>query len=219
MKLMLRLLATLLFCLGLVLESRSQGYIVPNGVVYVGASNGIPYEVDVIHDPTNLYYTGFILHPSGGTSNTFQFSPYVDVSVRVFMVSSNDAVSLQPIQAGAYTELVAPSTYVLSNGVPFYVGLYTGNVLFAPQNGVYDDPLFGWAELVNNRGVIQMLDGAIEYRGGGILAGTRNILDVPEPNTVGLFAVGALLLGVCRKHALARLSQGHGYLPLSPPVH
>ena len=208
MKTTLRLLAVAALAFGNTLELRAQGYMVPNGVVYVGSSNGVPYEVDVIHDPTNLYYTGFFLHPPVGTSNTFQFFTYVDVGVRVFLVSSNDPVSLQPIQAGAYTELLFPNNYAFGNNVPFYVGLYTGNVLFAPQNGIYDDPLFGWAKLVNNRGAIQMLDGAIEYGGGGIYAGTRNILGVPEPGTAAIFILGALLFGVRAKHAKS-LRRGH----------
>jgi hypothetical protein len=165
---------------------------VPNGVVYAGL-HPLGYQVNVLRDPTNLYYTGFFLSPQG--ANTFRFEPVVDVGVRVFFASPNDPISLQPILTQNYTELLFPNSYVFANGVPFYVGLYTGNQPFAPPDGIYTDPLFGWARLVNNNGVIQLLDSALAYKAGGIYAGTQNLIPVPEPSTVGLIALGALLLG------------------------
>lgn len=180
------------------LQVHAQGYIVPNGVVYAGHT-GLGYEIDVVRDPTNYTYTGFGLIPTGKTqptvyTNTFLFNPIVDIGVRVFLVSSNDSISLQPILANSYTEL--NGYHVFASGSPFYVGLYTGNDRFAPLNGIYEDPLFGWAKLVNNQGVIQMLDSALVYQAQGIFAGTQNF--VPEPSVFALAALGALLLGFRR---------------------
>jgi hypothetical protein len=195
----------------------AQGYIVPNGVVMNYGGLFLPTEIDVLHNPanpTNAYsYTGFNLFPEGRTppttyTNTFLFVPVADIGVRVFLVSSNDPVSLQPILAGAYTELQYPNTCVFANGVPFYLGLYTGNVQHYPPDGIYTDPLFGWAELVNNRGVIQLLDSALAYQAGGIYAGTQNIIPTPEPGAATLFILGALLFGVRAKHAKS-LRHGH----------
>ena len=205
----LKLLAALALAFGSTLELWSQGYIVPNGVVYAGYG-GLGYEFHVIHDPANGAYTGFFLRPEGVTPpssyvNTFQFSPYVDISVRVFLVSPNDPISLQPIMAGTYSEL-AVANYVFNSGAPFYLGLYTGNMQYAPTNGIYTDPLYGWVELVNNGGTIQMLDSAIEYQGGGILAGTETILAVPEPSAMVLCALGALLFAGWRRGVQARRS-------------
>ena len=183
----------------------SQGYIVPNGVVYDGTfQNGRGYGVSVIHDPTNGYYTGFALNPKGMTpptvyTNTYSFSPIVDVSVRVFLVESNQPVSLSPILMNSYTELGNAPSYVFDSGVPFYVGLYTGNQSYYPPDGIYTDPLFGWALLVNNRGVIEMLDSALEYQGGGIFAGTQDIIPIPEPGGFILVTLGAFLLGFRRR--------------------
>jgi len=171
---------------------QSQGYIVQNGVTYAGYQPGAGYEIDVVHDPVNLYSTGFFLNPK--SANTFQFSAIVDVGVRVFQVSANDPVSLQPILSQTYPELSYPNTYLFADGIPFYLGLYTGNQNFAPPNGIYTDPLFGWAELVNNGGTIELLDGAFEYQGGGIYAGTQTIIPVPEPSEFALTSIGALLL-------------------------
>jgi hypothetical protein len=126
----------------------------------------------------------------------FQFSPFADEGVRTFLVSSNQPISLQPILANSYTELTYPNSYVFGNGFIFYLAFYTGNTY--PQNGIYADPLFGWAEYVNNNGVIQMLNSALEYAGGGIYAGTQNII-VPEPSTFGLFGLAALLFVLCRR--------------------
>ena len=193
-------LAVGVFILSATLHIHAQGYIVPNGVTY-GGFNGVGYAVNVIHDPTNGYATGFFLDPVGKTpptstyTNTFRFDPLVDIGVRAFLVSSNDPVSLQPILAHSYTELVGLNSYVFSSGSPFYVGLYTGNDRFAPPTGIYNDPLFGWAQLVNNHGIIELLGGALEYQGGGIFAGTQNIIPVPEPSTFGLLSVGVLFLG------------------------
>lgn len=175
-------------------QSQAQGYIVPNGVTFIGYQPGFGYEIDVVHDPVNFYSTGFFLNSNG--ANMFQFSAIVDVSVRVFLVSANDLVSMQQIQSQAYAELSYPNTYHFADGVPFYLGLYTGNQSFYPPDGIYSDPLFGWVELVNNQGVIQMLDGALEYHGAGIYAGTQNIINVPEPEAVALSVLGCLLFGL-----------------------
>ena len=199
MKELLRSVPVVFWLLGTTLKLHAQGYIVPNGVVYSGFSIFGGYEIDVSHDPTNGIYTGFLLNPVGKTppgstyTNTFLFNPIVDVGVRVFLVAANQPISLQPIMANSYTEMVYPNKYVFTSGVPFYLGLYTGNQNFYPPNGIYSDPLFGWVELVNNQGVIEMLDSALEYQGGGILAGTQII--IPEPSTFGLLALGGLLLG------------------------
>jgi len=203
MKTKLKQLVAIAFIFKAILQLHAQGYIVPNGVVYSGLNFLGGYEIDVLHDPVNLYYTGFMLYPNGITPptlypNTFLFDPIIDVGVRVFLVSSNDPISLQPIMSQSYTELTYPNNNVFNNGVPFYVGLYTGNVQFAPQDGIYNDPLFGWAELVNNRGVIEMLDSALEYQGGGIYAGTDNIIPAPEPSEFALTALGALFPGIRR---------------------
>ncbi len=139
-----------LLVFGLCARGHAQGVIVPNGVTYVGV-NGVGYEIDVVHDPAPALAggstTGFSLDPKGG--NAFLFDPIADVGVRVFFVSSNAPVSLQPILSMEYNELTAPNNYVFRPGVPVYVGLYTGNQSFAPTNGIYNDPLFGWAELEN----------------------------------------------------------------------
>ena len=178
--------------LGSLLQLHSQGLIVP-GV----ATNLIAGEISVANNPAYPLgsggpFTGFSLRPQG--ANNFQFDPVVDTGVRVFLVSSNNPISLQPILASSYAELTVPNTYVFNNGVPFYVGLYTGSNL--PQNGIYTvNPLFGWARLVNNGGVISLLDSALEYGGGGIFAGTQTIIPVPEPSVLVLSALGGLIFG------------------------
>ena len=184
---------TFLGCfLGAILGLHGQGYIVPNGVFMIA-----PPEISVVHDPANApnggSFTGFLFLPQG--ANTFLFGVVADIGVRVFQVSPNDPVSLQPILSRSYTELGFQPSYVFANGVPFYVGLYTGNMTYSPPDGIYTDPLFGWAELENVGGTIQLLNSALEYQGGGIYAGTQNILPTPEPGIFGLSALGALLLG------------------------
>jgi hypothetical protein len=184
-----------------ILRLHSQGYIVPNGVVM--NFNGLfsPTEIDVLHDPSNPTsggsYTGFQLNPIN--ADTFQFAAVLDIGVRVFFVSPSDPISLQPILSQSYIELGYAPSYVFADGVPFYVGLYTGNVQTAPPDGIYDDPLFGWAELENVGGAIQLLDSALEYKGGGIYAGTQNIIQIPEPGILALVALGGLFFGLRRR--------------------
>ncbi len=188
----LQKLALAVFVFAASVQAKAQGYIVPNGVTYLGFGGLGGYETHVLQNPTNGNYTGFLLSPQSQT--TFSFSVFLDEGVRVFQVSSNDPISLQPILANAYTELTYPNTYVFANGSTFYLGLYTGNTY--PQNGIYNDPLFGWGEFVNNNGAIQMLNSALEYGGGGIYAGTQNITPVvPEPSTFWLLTLGILFLG------------------------
>ena len=118
----------------------------------------------------------------------------------MFLVSANQPISQQAIQSGSYTELMYPNSYVFDSGSPFYLGLYTGESF--PQNGIYSDPLFGWARLVNNRGVIEMLDGGLAYKAGGIYAGTQNLIPVPEPGEIGLIVLGGLVLSFARRFHL-----------------
>ena len=155
----------------------AQGYIVPNGVLTNSSEAFLEGEISVVHDPIRFHYTGFALHPRAKIppsvyTNLFSYDYLVDVGVRVFKVSLNAPISEQAILSGSYTEFTYPNNYTFTSGIPFYVGLYTGNMSFYPPNGIYNDPLFGWAKLVNNQGVIQLLDSAIEYQGGGIYAGT-----------------------------------------------
>ncbi len=123
--------------------------------------------------------------------NAFLFDSFVDEGVRAFFVSASDSISLQPIVAGSYEELTT-TTYTFNNGISFYVGLYTGNDYAV--NGVYPNPLFGWAQLVNLNGEIHLLDSALEYGGAGIYAGTQTIIPVPEPGMLALFSVGGAVL-------------------------
>jgi hypothetical protein len=185
----------LAFLFGAAFQVHSQGYLVTNGVTYAGYFP--PFfgsEMHVIQNPANGDYTAFFLIPASG--DMFKFDHALDEGVRVFLVSLNDPVSLPAIQTSSYTEMLYPNSYVFDDGVLFYVGLYTGSTY--PVNGVYSDPLFGWAQLVNNNGVIQLLDSALEYGGGGIITGTQTILPIPEPGTLGLLVLGGLLLAFQR---------------------
>jgi hypothetical protein len=199
-------------CLVVVIpQLRAQGYIVPNGIIYNGLSSSFGYEISVLHDVANTNYTQFFLNPQGKTQptiyiNTFSFNEFADVGVRVFFVSPNDPISLQPILSQNYTELALLSSYVFSAGAPFYVGLYTG-YNFAPPYPPYPpytylDPVFGWAELENVNGTIELLDSALEYQGGGIYTGTDTIIPIPEPSEFALTALGALLIGFRRSRDL-----------------
>jgi len=194
-------------------QVEAQGYIVPNGVTYLGFGGLGGYETHVLQNPTNGNYTGFLL--SRQSQTTFLFGAFLDEGVRVFQVSPNDPVSLQPILANSYTELTYPNSYVFANGSTFYLGFYTGNTY--PQNGIYSDPLFGWAEYVNNNGVVQMLNSALEYGGGGIFAGTENIIGVPEPSVFSLLGLGALFFGLHRRR-LAVSNRSGGRSPYTPPA-
>jgi len=177
----------------------SQGYIVPNGVTYSTA--GLSAVIHVMQSSTNGDYTGFILRPEFKTPWSpdyyaiFSFHAGApDEGVRAFFASQNDPMSLEPIRAGAYTELVLGNYYDFDPGVPFYLGFYTGHTNGAPP-GAYSDPVFGWGEFVNNQGVIQMLDSALEAGGGGIYVGTQTIIPIPEPGFLSLWACGTLIFG------------------------
>jgi len=187
-------------------QARAQGYIVPNGVIFNGF-DGIGYSVSVIQNPATGDYTGFDLNPVGKTPpsspyvNTYLFNPVVDEGVRTFIVSANDPISLPPIAAGNYTELTYPNSYVFANGATFYLGFYTGyNPWDSHGNytGIYSDPVFGWGRFRNNTGVIEMLSSALEYGGGGIVAGTQTIIPIPEPGSLTLFGLGAAFFGLRR---------------------
>jgi hypothetical protein len=98
-------------------------------------------------------------------------------------------------------KLLFPNSYVFTNGVPFYLGFYTGYKPWDSQGnytGIYSNPVFGRGEFVNYQGVIQMLGSGLEIEGGGIYAGTQNIIPAPEPSELALAAFGTLLFGFRR---------------------
>lgn len=206
MKTKLKYLAVLVCSFGVIVQLHAQGYIVLNGV----DTNSFPGEINV-WNPTGTQATTFSLDPFGKQqptiyTNVFNFNEPATIGVRVFLVQSNDAISLQPILSQAWTELGLGNNYVFANGVPFYVALYTGGSIaqpwpFSPPY-TYNDPVFGWAELENVNGVIRVLDYAVEYQGGGIFAGTQNIIPVPEPSTLGLLALGCLFLTIRRRQKI-----------------
>ncbi len=202
MKINLKFVAIVSCLFGAISQLYSQGYIVPNGVM----TNLYPGEIDV-WNPSGGMLTGFSFTPVGiqqptSYSNIFNFDEPVTIGVRVFLVSPNDPISLQPIISQNYAELLFPANYVFQSGVPFYVGLYTGSNFAPPYPPsppyIYLDPVFGWAELENVRGMIKVLDYAVEYQGGGIYAGTQNIIPTPEPSALALGTMGILAFGLRR---------------------
>ncbi len=203
MKAFLQPLVVLGFAFAAILQAFSQGYIVPNGVTYAGDTPGLGAEIHVLQNPTNADYTGFFLTPQGGS--TFLFNPFLDEGVRTFLVSAGDPISLQPIQARRYAELTSPNSYTFALGAPFYLGFYTGYNPWVITNGtgvytgIYSNPVFGWGQFVNNQGVIQLLNAALEIQGGGIYAGTQTIIPVPEPKSFGMLGSAALLFAWLRR--------------------
>ena len=190
-----------------IFQIHAQGYIVPNGVYYSGYAQDQGYGIAVADNPTGVHttfdpYTHFWLIPADKAqptsyTNIFELQELTDIGVRVFLVASNDPVSLPPILSQQWPELAISSTNIFQDGVPFYMGVYTG-YQFAPPYPPhpplqYLGPVFGWIQLVNVRGTIQMLGGALEYGGVGIYAGTQNIINVPEPGTLALLVAGGLL--------------------------
>jgi hypothetical protein len=170
--------------------------------------------VTVIQNPVNGDFTGFSFNPQ--SADTFALSFLVDEGVRTFLVSPNNPISLQAILSQNYSEIDGffggPSYQTFTEGIPFYLGFYTGYNPFGITNinghatgyytGIYTDPVFGWGEFVNNGGVIQMLDSALEIQGGGIYAGTQTIIPVPEPSTFALVGLGGLAFGLFKKRQI-----------------
>ena len=204
MKINLKCLVIVCCLLGAISRLNAQGYIVPNGVV----TDLFPGEIDLSW-PQETQVNGFTMTPSGKTvpsltyDNIFLFSEPATIGVRVFLVSPNDPISLQPVLSLSYPELAISSSYTFNAGTPFYVGLYSGASIAPPYPPyppyIYTDPVFGWAELENVNGTIEVLNSALEYQGGGIFAGTQNIIPAPEPGTLAMIVAGAGLLGLRRR--------------------
>jgi hypothetical protein len=181
----------------------AQGTIVPNGIT----TNLFAKEFD-LNWPQETQVNGFFLTPAGTQqpslyNNIFNFSEPATIGVRVFLVNPGDAIDYQSISSGDYLELTGGSNYVFQAGVPFYVGLYSGASVappYPPQPPyTYLDPVFGWAELINVGGGIQLFSNALEYGGDGIIAGTKNIIQpTPEPGELALAGLGAIVLGAAR---------------------
>jgi hypothetical protein len=166
----------------------AQGYLVPNGVTF-GPPSPWPYTFTVVRNPSNGWTTAFGF--SGGPV-LFRYDSIVDVGVRVFQVQFSEPISQAAIQANAYPEFTYPGPYTLTNNQSFYVGIYTGADTAAPLDGIYKDPLFGWARIRNRDGVLELLSSALSYQTQGIYAGTQNFV-APEPNAAPLCLLGALV--------------------------
>lgn len=221
MKAKLKALGILIVIWGNTLQSPAQGQIIPNGVV----DNLFPGEIDLVW-PAATQINGFQFLPVGKTSNglpytnIFTFSEPLTIGVRVFRIALNQPFSLTTITAGTYPEisssinpsLPASPTNIFNVNVPFFVALYSGTQFaeYYPSDNTrpvyYTDPVFGWAKLVNNRGVIQLLDGALAYGSGGIYAGTQNVIPVPEPGGLALLSAGLLLSGIFRGRIFSKLN-------------
>ena len=194
--------AGLFLLCGTVLKIDAQGSIVLNGV----ETNSFPGEINVWNpgsQATTFFFTALGKQQPTLYTNVFSFGEPVTIGVRVFLVSSNAPISLQPILSGSWTELGYASSYVFAAGVPFYVALYTGADVAPPypptEPYTYLDPVFGWAELENINGSIYLLNGALEYGGSGIYAGTQTIIQsVPEPATLGFLVLGGAMIGLRR---------------------
>ena len=202
------------------LQLFAQGYIVPNGVV----DNLFSGEIDLVWAAATQI-NGFGFEPVGKTSsglaftNIFRFGEPLTIGVRVFSITTNQMFTLDAIRAGVYSEIskstdaASPSspTNIISVNLPFYVALYSGAnfAAYYPSGNTnaieYTDPVFGWARLVNNQGVIQLLGGALAYGGAGIYVGTQNIIPVPEPGALALAALGGLGLALVRNHQRRRV--------------
>jgi len=191
-----------------ILQAQSEGYIVPNGISY-DDHRGAFTTVTILRNPSAGDVTRFALRPSfivfPGPYYTL-FTPFAsaDNGVRTFLVSANDPISLPAIQAGSYNEVAFGNYYFFDVNVSFYLGFYAGVTNGVPEypgtyTGTYSNPVFGWGEFFNNNGVLQMLDSALEIEGGGIYAGTQQIIPIPEPAVFGLICTGALLIG--RRHS------------------
>jgi PEP-CTERM motif len=214
----LKLLASTAVALVLSLDVRAQGHIVPKGIV----TNLFAGEIDLVW-PAATQVNGFGFTPVGKTGglypNVFSFWEPATIGARVFLISLNQPFTLSQVRDGTYSEvsdstnpvLPANPSFTFDVNAPFYVALYSGAELagyYPPGNTTpveYTDPVFGWARLVNNNGVIQMLDSALEYGGGGIFAGTENIIPVPEPSTLTLVGLGVLLFGLCKRRQFGRI--------------
>jgi hypothetical protein len=198
-----RFLIGLVCAFATVAHVQAQGTIVPNGITY--SSAGLTAVIHVQQSPTNSDYAGFGLRPRFTTPpqvyvTIFSFDLHPGESVRAFLVSSNDPISLQAIQAGSYLEMASGGLYGFDLDIPFYLGFYTGSTNAMPA-GIYSSPVFGWGEFVNSGGVIQMLDAALVAGGDGIYVGTQSIISVPEPGVLSLVSVGAFLFVFCGKRS------------------
>jgi len=179
----------------------SQGSIITNGISILPVN-----QIHVAQSPAAGDYSGFFLTQKSGDS--FSFASFADEGVRVFIVSQGDPISLQPIVDLKYAEL-SSAAIPFEQAMPFYLGFYTGRDPWIIENGtsvytgIYKDPVFGWGEFVNLNGTITMLDSGLEYGGGGIYAGTLNIIAVPEPATWALAAFGGMILFGKNRHFLS----------------
>jgi hypothetical protein len=154
----------------------AQGFLVTNGI-----SRDVAGIFHVVQNPQSLDETSFFFTHEG--DGFFKLFKSLDEGSRLFFVVGNSPFGEEQILNASYPELLEGSVHAMPGSVPFYLGIYTG---YAPQGGIYENPLYGWAQVANIGGSIQLLDGALAFGAGGIYVGTQTIIPVPEPTAMTL---------------------------------
>lgn len=133
-------------------------------------------------------------------AGTLQFiTKNIDEGSQLFLTKpgdelSNAAINALPASASFSTPVVV--------GTDFYLG---GRTRSASDPGFsWADPTFydtfGWAHIhVDASGLLQVVDSAVAFREHGLIAGTTQIVAVPEPSTYMMMGLGLIGLGLARQ--------------------
>ena len=173
------------------------------GTSHISGGNTIFVDQEFIaSDPSGgRDFTGFSFTPN---FDEFEFQgSFIDEGVSVFLVEENDVFSEFNILGGDFTELTFGAQITLDPG--FSVGMITVEpTLFlgvrTPALGVNFgsfEPAYGWIEVQNLAGNLQVVDHAIAFGAEGIIVNT--LIAVPEPSGVLLIAIGFVGISTLRR--------------------
>lgn len=154
--------------------------------------NGANLEVD-IHQTPEGDYTGtfFKYDPQAGTLQYLTHN--VDEGSTLFVTRPGQLINDQTmISLGAGDRLNSPSN-IAQVGSDFYIGGATEKM--SDPGFQWNDQhwtVFGWAHLrADASGKLQLVDSAVSFKEGGIIAGS---LAIPEPGTWAMMGLG--LIGI-----------------------
>ena len=153
-------------------------------------------DTNITFAGSGMNYTGTILQDLQGDDTSVDFAyedstleavlTVVDEGSDWYLVGAGDTFSSASIANGDHEAIFTLDTdvAVLVGDTTFYLGVNTG-LGFGTDPNIFSPgrDVFGWVQLQNNQGNLEVIGSAVVYGGTGVIVGTSTA--IPEPVVLG----------------------------------